>query len=125
MGYVAVKGGIDAIENACKAFLFERMKGTTAPLGVDQIRDQLYLLVDRVMGEGSLYAPDLAAMAVKQAAGDTLEAAFLLRAYRTTRPRLGTRSPSRRSRCASSEGSRRPSRMSREARFSAPRTTTR
>jgi alpha-D-ribose 1-methylphosphonate 5-triphosphate synthase subunit PhnI len=89
MGYVAVKGGIDAIENACKAFLFERMKGTTAPLGVDQIRDQLFLLVDRVMGEGSLYAPDLAAMAVKQAAGDTLEAAFLLRAYRTTRPRLG------------------------------------
>lgn len=88
MGYVAVKGGIDAIENACKAFLFERTKGTTAPLGVDQIRDQLFFLVDRVMGEGSLYAPDLAAMAVKQAAGDTMEAAFLLRAYRTTRPRL-------------------------------------
>jgi alpha-D-ribose 1-methylphosphonate 5-triphosphate synthase subunit PhnI len=89
MGYVAVKGGIDAIENACRAFQFERMKGSSAPLGVDQIRDQLFLLVDRVMGEGSLYAPDLAALAVRQAAGDTLEAAFLLRAYRTTRPRLG------------------------------------
>ena len=89
MGYVAVKGGIDAIENACRAFQFERMKGSSAPLGADQIRDQLFLLVDRVMGEGSLYAPDLAALAVRQAAGDTLEAAFMLRAYRTTRPRLG------------------------------------
>lgn len=89
MGYVAVKGGIDAIENACRAFEFERMKGSSAPLGVDQVRDQLFLLVDRVMGEGSLYAPDLAALAIRQAAGDTLEAAFLLRAYRTTRPRLG------------------------------------
>ncbi|NPV03802.1 MAG: carbon-phosphorus lyase complex subunit PhnI [Syntrophaceae bacterium] len=89
MGYVAVKGGIDAIENACKAFQFERLKGSSAPLGVDQIREQLFLLVDRVMGEGSLYAPELAALAVRQAAGDTLEAAFLLRAYRTTRPRLG------------------------------------
>jgi alpha-D-ribose 1-methylphosphonate 5-triphosphate synthase subunit PhnI len=41
------------------------------------------------MGEGSLYAPDLAALALKQAAGDTLEAAFMLRAYRATKPRLG------------------------------------
>jgi phosphonate C-P lyase system protein PhnH len=89
MGYVAVKGGIDAIENACRAFEFERMKGSSAPLGVAQVRDQLFLLVDRGMGEGSLYAPDLAALAIRQAAGDTLEAAFLLRAYRTTRPRLG------------------------------------
>lgn len=89
MGYVAVRGGIDAIESACRAFRYERIKGAAAPLGVDQVREQLFLLVDRVMGEGSLYAPDLAAIAVKQAAGDTLEAAFLLRAYRTTQPRLG------------------------------------
>jgi len=56
---------------------------------VEQIRRQLHFLVDRVMGEGSLYAPDLAALAVKQAAGDTFEAAFMVRAYRTTLPRLG------------------------------------
>jgi len=89
MGYVAVKGGVEAIENACRAFVRERTKGTSTPLAVEQIRDRLFLLVDRVMGEGSLYAPDLAAMAIRQAAGDTLEASFLLRAYRTTRPRLG------------------------------------
>jgi alpha-D-ribose 1-methylphosphonate 5-triphosphate synthase subunit PhnI len=41
------------------------------------------------MGEGSLYAPDLAALAIKQAAGDSFEASFMLRAYRATQPRLG------------------------------------
>ncbi len=45
------------------------------------------LLVDRVMGEGGLYAPDYAALALKQAEGDPAEAAFLLRAYRSTLPR--------------------------------------
>jgi len=60
---------------------------------VDQIQAQLYLLVDRVMGEGALYAPDLAALAVKQSAGDTLEASFMIRAYRTTLPRIGCSLP--------------------------------
>ena len=89
MGYVAVKGGIEAIENACRLFAWERSKGASEPLAVDQIRDQLYLAVDRVMGEGSLYAPDLAALALKQAAGDSFEASFMLRAYRATQPRIG------------------------------------
>ncbi len=51
------------------------------------------LAVDRVMGEGSLYDPDLAALALKQARGDAVEAIFLLRAYRTTLPRLATSLP--------------------------------
>jgi alpha-D-ribose 1-methylphosphonate 5-triphosphate synthase subunit PhnI len=89
MGYVAVKGGIEAIEKACQLFAWERSKGDSGPLGVDQVRDQLYLAVDRVMGEGSLYAPDLAALSFKQAAGDTFEASFMLRAFRATQPRLG------------------------------------
>jgi alpha-D-ribose 1-methylphosphonate 5-triphosphate synthase subunit PhnI len=58
-------------------------------LAVDQIAEQLYLSVDRVMGEGALYAPDLAALSLKQSAGDSLEAAFMVRAYRTTQPRIG------------------------------------
>jgi len=41
------------------------------------------------MSEGSLYAPELAALAVKQAEGDTMEAPFLLRAFRSTLPRIG------------------------------------
>ena len=88
MAYVAVKGGNQAIENACDLLSYQRQKGTSAPLCVDQIREQLYLGVDRVMSEGGLYAPELAALALKQAAGDSFEAAFMLRAYRATKARL-------------------------------------
>ena len=89
MGYIAVKGGKDAIENAEKYLGFQRLKGDSDDLSIGQIKDQLYLAVDRIMSEGSLYAPELAALAFKQAAGDTLEASFILRAYRTTKPRVG------------------------------------
>jgi alpha-D-ribose 1-methylphosphonate 5-triphosphate synthase subunit PhnI len=89
MGYVAVKGGTEAIANAATYLKHLRSTGDSAPLDVAQIRDQLHLAVDRVMGEGALYAPALAALALKQSAGDTLEAAFMVRAYRTTLPRVG------------------------------------
>jgi alpha-D-ribose 1-methylphosphonate 5-triphosphate synthase subunit PhnI len=49
--------------------------------------------VNRVMAEGSLYDADLAALAIKQARGDLIEAIFLIRAYRTTLPRLGASRP--------------------------------
>ena len=42
---------------------------------------------DRI-SEGGVYHPRLASLAIKQAQGDTLEAAFALRAYRSTQPRL-------------------------------------
>ena len=58
-----------------------------------QIREQLAFAVDRVMNEGSCYDRDLAALAIKQAAGDLVEAAFLVRAYRTTLPRFGASEP--------------------------------
>ena len=45
------------------------------------------------MAEGSLYDRDLAALAIKQAQGDLIEAAFLLRAYRTTLPRFAHARP--------------------------------
>lgn len=93
MGYVAVRGGEQAIANAETLLLMERAGGASALLNPCQIREQLYLAVDRVMGEGSLYAPDLAALAFKQAAGDTFEAAFILRSYRTTLPRIGYAEP--------------------------------
>lgn len=84
MGYVAVKGGEDAIANSAQLVEFYRLRGGTTPLEVAQIRTQMRLLVDKVMGEGSLYAPDHAALALKQMEGDVFEAAFLLRAYRAT-----------------------------------------
>ena len=71
--YVAVKGGERAIDNA-HAWLDEERRGDTAvaELSVAQIREQLKLAVNRVMAEGSLYDPDLAALAIKQSRGDRL-----------------------------------------------------
>ena len=92
--YVAVKGGEQAIENAHRLMAEERRGDPAVPeLGVDQILQQMRLAVDRVMSEGSLYDPPLAALAIKQAGGDLVEAVFLLRAYRTTLPRLYTTPP--------------------------------
>ncbi len=84
MGYVAVKGGQDAIENANKLVDYFRWKGLTKPIELDQARTQMRLAVDRAMGEGSLYAPAHAALALLQVEGDSFEAAFHLRAYRAT-----------------------------------------
>lgn len=87
--YVAVKGGERAIEQSYLALARMRRGDTAVPeLSVAQIREQMPLAVARVMSEGSLYDRDLAALSIKQAGGDLLEAIFLLRAYRTTLPRL-------------------------------------
>ncbi len=92
--YVAVKGGERAIE-AAHGWLAEERRGDVAvpELSVAQIRAQMALAVNRVMAEGSLYDPDLAALAIKQARGDLIEAIFLMRAYRTTLPRFGASEP--------------------------------
>lgn len=88
--YVAVKGGTAAIENSWRLLARQRRGDTALPeLTVSQIREQMSLAVDRVMSEGSLYDAELAALAIKQSSGDLVEAIFLLRAYRTTLPRLG------------------------------------
>ena len=87
--YVAVKGGEQAIDNAHRLMAEERRGDASVPeLTVEQILGQMRLAVDRVMSEGSLYDPGLAALAIKQARGDLVEAIFLLRAYRSTLPRL-------------------------------------
>jgi alpha-D-ribose 1-methylphosphonate 5-triphosphate synthase subunit PhnI len=92
--YVAVKGGEAAITAAHELVARDRRGDTRiAELSTDQIREQLTLAVNRVMCEGSLYDPDLAALAIKQVRGDLIEAIFLLRAYRTTLPRLGYAEP--------------------------------
>ncbi|SIS78583.1 carbon-phosphorus lyase complex subunit PhnI [Phaeovulum vinaykumarii] len=92
--YVATKGGERAIE-AAHAWLAEERRGDPAvpELSVAQIREQMSLAVNRVMAEGSLHDPDLAALAIKQARGDLIEAIFLIRAYRTTLPRFGASVP--------------------------------
>jgi alpha-D-ribose 1-methylphosphonate 5-triphosphate synthase subunit PhnI len=92
--YVAVKGGEAAIL-ASHDLLAETRRGDprVAEVEVAQIREQMGLAVARVMNEGSLYDPEVAALALKQAQGDVIEAAFLVRAYRTTLARFGSTEP--------------------------------
>ena len=88
--YVAVKGGERAIEASWRLLDKARRGDPAEPeLTIAQIRQQMRLAVARVMTEGSVYDEELAALAIKQAAGDLVEAIFLLRAYRTTLPRFG------------------------------------
>ena len=92
--YVAVKGGERAILNSYRMLDAYRRGDPGVPeLTLAQIRQQMPLAVSRVMSEGALYDPQLAALAIKQAAGDVIEAVFLLRAYRTTLPRFGYTQP--------------------------------
>ena len=94
MAYVAVKGGERAIE-AAHAWLAEQRRGDRSLPSISpaQIAGQLGRAADRVMAEGSLYDRELAARAIAQAQGDLIEAAFLLRAYRTTLPRFASSRP--------------------------------
>jgi alpha-D-ribose 1-methylphosphonate 5-triphosphate synthase subunit PhnI len=88
MGYVLVKGGGEAIKNAEALVGSMRSSGSDA-VTTAQLKGGMRLAVDQVMGEGGLYAPDLAALAINQANGDLIEASFLVRAYRSTLPRTG------------------------------------
>lgn len=92
--YVAVKGGEKAIA-AAHALQEQRRRGDSLlpELSVAQIEQQLNLAVDRVMTEGGIADRELAALALKQASGDNVEAIFLLRAYRTTLAKLAVSEP--------------------------------
>ncbi|MFL6630446.1 MAG: carbon-phosphorus lyase complex subunit PhnI [Vitreoscilla sp.] len=92
--YIAVKGGERAIDASRRLLAAARRGDPDVPqLQVAQVEQQLGLLVGRVMAEASLYDPSLAALALRQACGDAIEAAFLLRAYRTTLPRFAYSEP--------------------------------
>ncbi|AND40719.1 carbon-phosphorus lyase complex subunit PhnI [Cytobacillus oceanisediminis] len=86
MGYVAVKGGTQAIEESIKRLKYERIHKEQV-LETGQIEAGMRGLIDQVMSESSLYNEKLAALAIKQAEGNPEEAVFLLRAYRSTMPR--------------------------------------
>lgn len=87
MGYVGVKGGRDAILNAEALVDYYRCRNGGTPIEASQINNQMRLLVDKVISEGSLYSRNIAALALKQTEGDPMEAAYLVRAYRSTVPR--------------------------------------
>lgn len=89
MAYTSVTGGADAIAAAERLIQHLPIESGELLLELRQVRNQLRAAVDQVMGEGGLYDPDLAALAFRQAEGDMAEAAFMVRAYRSTLPRLG------------------------------------
>ncbi len=86
MAYVAARGGEAAIEASEK--LHRLFYPPLSPELIQTLQASMPYLLDRVMGEGSLYAPELAALALAQTGGDHYEAVLLLRAYRSTQPRL-------------------------------------
>ena len=93
MSYVAIKGGGRAINAAAAVMEYLRtVEGMTdhdaSPIEIKTIMHQLRHLVDRVVSEGGVYHPEFAALAIKQSLGDTLDASFALRAWRSTQPRL-------------------------------------
>lgn len=87
MGYVGVKGGKDAIINAEEVVEYYRCRNGGTPIDVKQIENQMRLLVDKIISEGSLYSEHICALALKQTEGDPMEAAYLVRAFRSTVPR--------------------------------------
>lgn len=93
MAYVATRGGERAIEQSQR--LFREEMGAITPERVAELRCALPYLIDRVMGEASLYDEDLAALALAQTGGELFEATLLLRAWRTTQPRLAVAEPVR------------------------------
>jgi alpha-D-ribose 1-methylphosphonate 5-triphosphate synthase subunit PhnI len=93
MGYVAARGGLDAIRAAEELVRRKRTEGASPWLEPEQLVERLGYAVDRVMGEGGLWAPELAARALRQAEGDVIEAAHLVRAHRATLPRFGYTEP--------------------------------
>ncbi|WP_404451255.1 carbon-phosphorus lyase complex subunit PhnI [Virgibacillus necropolis] len=87
MGYVAVKGGTIAIDASINRLKYDRLKGEEI-IEINTILSTMGAMVDQVMSESSLYAPYLAALSIKQAEGSMEEAVFLMRAHRSTLPRL-------------------------------------
>ncbi|MFE3003212.1 carbon-phosphorus lyase complex subunit PhnI [Nocardia sp. NPDC059246] len=60
------------------------------PLELDQISGRLRVTVDQVMSEGGLWDEETAARAFRHTEGDSVEAAYLVRSFRLSLPRLAT-----------------------------------
>ena len=89
MGYVAVTGGEQAIAASLDLNELRRVEAGRS-VAVEDILATRPDLVNQVQSEGSLWAPKIAAVAIKQACGSIEEAVFLMRAYRSTLERLYT-----------------------------------
>lgn len=93
MGYSGARGGLAAILAAEGLVRSARDQAPAPWAPTEQITARFRLAVDRVMGEAGLYDEQTAADAFRQAEGDGLEAAHLVRAHRSTLPRLARSEP--------------------------------
>jgi alpha-D-ribose 1-methylphosphonate 5-triphosphate synthase subunit PhnI len=93
MGYSGARGGLQAILAAEDLVRRARDLAPVPWASTEQIIARFRLAVDRVMGEAGLFDEAAAAAALRQAEGDSLEAAHLLRAHRSTLPRLAVSEP--------------------------------
>jgi alpha-D-ribose 1-methylphosphonate 5-triphosphate synthase subunit PhnI len=93
MGYSGARGGLEAILAAEDLVRRSRDHAPVPWADTGQITARFRLAVDRVMGEAGLYDELTAAHAFRQAEGDTLEAAHLVRAHRSALPRLARSEP--------------------------------
>ncbi|WP_433293101.1 carbon-phosphorus lyase complex subunit PhnI [Pseudonocardia sp. CA-142604] len=93
MGYSGARGGLEAILAAEDLVRRSRDHAPAPWAETGQITARFRLAVDRVMGEAGLYDEQTAAHAFRQAEGDTLEAAHLVRAHRSALPRLARSEP--------------------------------
>ena len=90
MSYVAIKGGSEAIGRSKN--LFHDLVGGDF-LVEDKETARLIFGIDRIMGEGALYSEKLAVKAIHVSGCNLLEAAFYLRAHRSTCRRAGKSLP--------------------------------
>ncbi len=93
MGYAGARGGMQAILAAEDLVRRARDHAPVPWATTEQITARFRLAVDRVMGEGALYDEGTAAAALRQAEGDPQESAHLVRAHRSTLPRLSISEP--------------------------------
>ncbi len=103
MGYSVIRGGTEAMlaaEAMLEAVRLGLLKPEPDRESLVDGSDLVAVLVgrqrhavDRVTCEAGFHAPDLAALALIQAEGDTTEASFILRAVRASMPRWGTAQP--------------------------------
>ncbi|WP_217428448.1 carbon-phosphorus lyase complex subunit PhnI [Microlunatus speluncae] len=86
------KGGTEAII-AAERLVLQRRSLLDGVITVDQVIECFPIALDKIMGEGGLWDPPTAATAFLQAGGDAAEAVHLLRAHRSTLPRLAYSEP--------------------------------
>ena len=76
-----------AAREAARLDEVQRFESDARPMSTVQILGQMSALIDRAMGEAGFYAPELAAIALKQSHGDSAEASAILRGHRAVIPR--------------------------------------